>query len=129
MKITVLGSGAWGTALAMVLVGNNHDVTLWSHREKMTEALRTGKESPRLGGVALPAGLQYTSGLESLPESEMVVFATPSFAVRETARLAAPHLREGAVLVSVTKGIEPDTGLRMTQIIDQIGRASCRERV
>lgn len=126
MKITVLGSGAWGTALAMVLVGNNHDVTLWSHREKMTEALRTGKESPRLGGVALPAGLQYTSGLESLPESEMVVFATPSFAVRETARLAAPHLREGAVLVSVTKGIEPDTGLRMTQIIDQETGRRCK---
>ena len=49
MKITVLGSGAWGTALAMVLAGNSHDVTLWSHREEMTEALRTGRESPRLG--------------------------------------------------------------------------------
>ena len=126
MKITVLGSGAWGSALAMVLVGNGHDVTLWSHREEMTQALRSGKESPRLKGVALPAGLTYTSGLESLPESGLVVFATPSFALRETARLAAPHLREGTVLVSVTKGIEPSSGLRMTQIIDQETGHSCK---
>jgi len=114
-----MGSGAWGTALAMVLVGNGHQVTLWSHREEMTQTLRQGRESPRLQGVPLPEGLIYTSSLTSLPESELVVFATPSFALRQTARLASPCLREDAVLVSVTKGIEPETGLRMTEIVGQ----------
>ena len=62
MKITVLGSGAWGTALAMVLVGNNHDVTLWSHREKMTEALRTGKGRGPAGGASVHQRLGEPAG-------------------------------------------------------------------
>ena len=64
MKITVLGSGAWGTALAMVLVGNNHDVTLWSHREKMTEALRnkeTGRAEELLARVELDYAQTYAA--------------------------------------------------------------------
>ena len=119
MQITVLGSGGWGTALAVLLVENGHQVTLWSHRDETTRLMEEKRESPRLKGVALPEQLRLTSSLDSLPSSEVVVFATPSFAVRQTAKMAAPLLRQGAVLVSVTKGIEPETGLRMTEIIGQ----------
>ena len=126
MKVTVLGSGSWGTALALVLVENGHDVSLWSHRKETAEKLRETRECPKLKGVKLPEELALTDDLASLTDSELVVFATPSFAVRETARKAAPYLRENAVLVSVTKGIEPGTGCRMTEIIRQETKDICK---
>ena len=126
MKVTVLGSGSWGTALALVLVENGHDVSLWSHRKETAEKLRETRECPKLKGVKLPEELALTDDLASLTDSELVVFATPSFAVRETARKAAPYLRADAVLVSVTKGIEPGTGCRMTEIIRQETKDICK---
>ena len=126
MNITVLGSGGWGTALALLLAENGHQVTLWSHREETTALLRETGENPRLKGVPLSADLHLTSSMEPLRESDLVVFATPSFAIRETARRAAPLLREGAVLVSAAKGIEHHTGLRMTEIIAEETGNRCK---
>ena len=125
MKITVLGSGGWGTALSLLLLDNGNDVTLWSFLEKEAEVLRATRENPMLKGVVLPEALKITTSMDVLADSELVVVATPSFAVRETARKATPLLRQDAVVVSVAKGIEKDTALCLTQI----GRASCRERV
>lgn len=119
MKITVLGSGGWGTALALLLVDNGHDVTLWSHSAERCALLERTGENPRLAGVPLPKELKLRAGMESLGESELVVMATPSFAVRETARMAARLLREDAVVVSAAKGIERDTALCMTQVIEE----------
>ncbi len=119
MKITVLGSGGWGTALAILLLDNGNDVTLWSFLEKEAEVLRETKENPMLKGVPLPEELKITTSMDGLKDSELVVLATPSFAVRETARKAAPLLREDAVVVSVGKGIEKDTALCLTQIIEE----------
>jgi len=126
MKVTVLGSGSWGTALALVLERNGHDVSLWSHRKETAEKLRETRECPKLKGVKIPETMHLTDDLLSLLDSELVVFATPSFAVRETARKAAPYLRDNAVLVSATKGIEPGTGCRMTEIIAQETENSCK---
>lgn len=119
MKITVLGSGGWGTALSLLLLDNGNDVTLWSFLEKEAEVLRETRENPMLKGVSLPEELQITTSMDVLKDSELVVMATPSFAVRETARKAAPLLREDAVVVSVAKGIEKDTALCLTQIIEE----------
>ena len=119
MKITVLGSGGWGTALSLLLLDNGNDVTLWSFAEKEAEALRATRENPMLKGVALPEALKITTSMDVLADSELVVMATPSFAVRETARKAAPLLRQDAVVVSVAKGIEKDTALCLTQIIEE----------
>ena len=119
MKITVLGSGGWGTALALLLTDNGHDVTLWSHSARRSALLEQARENPRLPGVPLPEALHLSAGLDSLGESGVVVMATPSFAVRETARMAAPLLREDAVVVSAAKGVERDTALCMTQIIEE----------
>ena len=126
MKITVLGSGAWGTALAMVLQENGHDVTLWSFLAQETETLRATYENPMLKGVKLPKELTFTNTYDSVADSDMVVFATPSFAVRQTARKAAEYLKEGTIVVSVTKGIEAETGLRMTEIIRQEIADKCK---
>ncbi len=119
MKITVLGSGGWGTALSLLLLDNGNDVTLWSFLEKEAQVLKETRENPMLKGVPLPETLKITSSMDTLADSELVVLATPSFAVRETARKARPLLREDAVVVSVAKGIEKDTALCLTQIIEE----------
>ena len=119
MKIAVLGSGGWGTALALVLLENGHDVTLWSYTREESAVLRETGENPMLKGVPLPGELKLTADLACVKGCGAVVLATPSFAVRTTARAAAPLLEEGAVLVSVSKGIEKDTSLTLTEVIAQ----------
>ena len=119
MKIAVLGSGGWGTALALVLLENGHDVTLWSYTEEESAVLRQTGENPMLKGVALPKELKLTSDLACVKGCGAVVLATPSFAVRTTAKAAASLLEPGAVLVSVSKGIEKDTSLTLTDAIEQ----------
>ena len=126
MKITVLGSGGWGTALALLLLDNGNDVTLWSFMEEECRVLREKRENPMLKGVPLPEALHLTSSMDALAESGLVVMATPSFAVRATARRAAPLLRQDAVVVSVAKGIEKDTALCLTQVIEEELGGKCR---
>ena len=119
MKIAVMGSGGWGTALALVLLENGHEVTLWSYREEESAILREKRENPMLKGVPLPDGLALTSDRECVKNCKVVVLATPSFAVRTTARAVASLLEPSAVLVSVSKGIEKDTSLTLTDAIAQ----------
>ena len=73
MKITVLGSGGWGTALALLLLDNGNDVTLWSFMEEECRVLREKRENPMLKGVPLPEALHLTSSMDALGESELVV--------------------------------------------------------
>jgi glycerol-3-phosphate dehydrogenase (NAD(P)+) len=117
MNITVLGSGAWGTALSLLLLENGNDVTLWSFFEKECEAMRAGRENPYLKGVPLPETLKLSAELGCAADADAVVLATPSFAVRETARRLAPLLKPDAVVVSVAKGIEKESSLRMSELI------------
>ena len=117
MNITVVGSGGWGTALALVLLENGHQVQLWSHRPEQTELLREKRENPMLPGVPLPQELGLTSELADAAGSDMVVMVTPSYAVRETARRLSGVLAPGTILVSASKGIEKDSSLRLSQVI------------
>lgn len=119
MKILVAGSGGWGTALAILLLQNGHEVTLWSYCAEESEHLAQTLKNPFLPGVELPQGLQFTSDAVQAEHQDMIVFASPSFAVRATAKAFAPHLPETAVLVSVTKGIEAETGYRMSELVEQ----------
>lgn len=120
MKVAVLGSGGWGTALAMLLVENGHDVTLWSYQAEESRHLAETGENPLLPGVKLPQGLTYTSDLACVTGCAVVVMATPSFGVRSTAGQMKDLLSPNAILVSVSKGIEKGTSLRMTQIIREV---------
>ena len=85
MKITVLGSGAWGTALALLLLENGNDVTLWSYTEEESAVLRETHENPMLKGVPLPEKLKFSTDMACVKGCGLVVMATPSFAVRSTA--------------------------------------------
>ena len=119
MKTVVLGSGGWGTALSLVLHRNGHPVTLWSHVPEKAAYMERARENPRLEGVPLPPELRLTADMTCLTEAELVVVAVPSYAVRETAHAAAPLLRPDTLLVTAAKGIERDTHLRMSQILEQ----------
>ena len=119
MKVTVLGSGAWGTALAMVLLENGHDVTLWSFLEEECKVLRETGENPMLKGVPLPKELKLTTDMNAAAGCQAVVIATPSFALRSTAARLREIADPGTVLISVSKGIEKDTSLRLSQAIEE----------
>ena len=106
MKITVLGSGAWGTALALLLLENGSDVTLWSYTEEESKVLRETHENPMLKGVLLPEALKFTTDMSAVKGCGLVVVATPSFAVRNTAKQLKELADPGAILVSVSKGID-----------------------
>lgn len=126
MKITVLGTGGWGTALSQVLCDNGHTVTLWSHNPEKAEQLTRTRENPLLPGVKLPEALTFTGSMDQLGQQDLVVFATPSYAVRTTAAKAAPFLRPGTPLVSVSKGVERDTHDLMSQIIEEEVKKDCK---
>ena len=119
MKITVLGSGAWGTALALLLLENGSDVTLWSYTEEESKVLRETHENPMLKGVPLPAALKLTTDMAAVKGCGLVVVATPSFAVRSTAKQLKELADPGTILVSVSKGIEKDTSLLLHQVVEQ----------
>ena len=119
MKVAVLGSGGWGTALSLLLLDNGHRVTLWSHDPKKAALLRESRANPMLPGVNLPVQLDVTDNLEAAAfEAEMVVSAVPSFAVEQTAKRLSDFIAPRAVVVSVSKGIERDSGLRLSQVIE-----------
>ncbi len=119
MKIAVLGSGGWGTALSLLLLENGHEVTLWSYQEAESAKIRENRENPVLPGVKLPEELELTSKMECVKGCGVVLMATPSFAVRSTAQQLSKVLDEGTVIVSVSKGIEENTCLTLTQVIEQ----------
>lgn len=126
MKAVVLGSGGWGTALALVLCDNGHDVTLWSHSPEKAAQMQKSRENPLLEGVPLPEALRVTGELSCLDGADMVVSAAPSFAVRATGEKARPYLRPETILVTVSKGIERETGLRMSQILQEATGNVCK---
>jgi len=118
MKITVYGSGGWGTATALLLSDNGHDVTLWSYTEENARVLGETRQSPRLPGVTLPDGVISEWDIERAASgAEMAVMATPSFAVTATAKKLRGILPKGCLVVCVSKGIEKDTSLRFSQIL------------
>lgn len=123
MKVLIAGSGGWGTALALRLLDNGHAVTLWSYCREESEQLAATHCNPFLPGVTLPPELHFTCDAADARTADMVVFATPSFAVSATAKTFAQHLKDDVLLVSVTKGIEDGTGRRMSRIVaDETGK-------
>ena len=123
MKTAVVGSGAWGTALAIRLCKNGHDVTMWTFETELIEKMETTRRNPRLPGAILPEGLKISGDYACVSGCELVVVAAPSFPIRAVSRGVAPYIDEKAVVVSVTKGIEKGSLLRMSEVVAQeIGR-------
>lgn len=120
-KVSVIGAGSWGTALAILLEKNGHQVTLWSHREEEAKELAKSREhKSKLPGVEIPEEIEIIGNLESaLREKDVIVFAVPSVAVRSTAKKVAPYVKEGQLIVNVAKGIEETTLMTLTDIIEE----------
>lgn len=119
MRIAVLGAGSWGTALAILLANNQHELTLWSHKQEYTDVIRTRRENPSfLPGIKIPDSIIATSDLdEAVHGCAMIVTAVPSQFVRSVvARLH--HLPfDRIVLVNVAKGIEVGTLMTMSEVL------------
>ena len=120
-KVSVLGAGSWGTALAVMLHGNHHQVTLWSALSDEVAQLRRDREQKgKLPGVHIPEDINITDCLEeAVKDREMLVLAVPSVFVRGTARQLSGLVPEGQLIVCVAKGVEEDTLMTMTDIIEQ----------
>ena len=119
MKVAVIGSGAWGTALAIRLHKNGHEVTMWTFEKELIPEMETTRRNPRLPSAILPEGLTVSPDYACASGCQMVVIASPSAPMRSVCRGVAPYIDKDAVVVSVTKGIELGTQLRMSQIVAQ----------
>ena len=119
-KIGIIGSGTWGTAIAVLLVNNGHEVTLWSAIPAEIEEMAKTRTHRNLPGVTLPEGLIYTADLEkAMADKDLLVMAVPSVFVRSTAQKMKPFCKDGQLIVDVAKGIEENTLDTMTQIIKE----------
>ena len=108
--IGILGSGTWGIALARLLHRNGHDVTVWSKFPKEIENLSATRTHPALPGLVIPETVHFTCDLQTVASGkDILLFAVPSIAIRQTAESARPFIPDGQIIVDVAKGIEPDT--------------------
>ena len=126
MRITVLGAGTWGTALAILLAENKHEVTIWSKLPKEIEELDANRSSIKnLPGAVLPGSVVCTTDLEdALEQAEMIVMAVASVFVRETANRISSMVPQGMIIVNVAKGIEEASLKTLTEVIeDEIPQA------
>ena len=119
MNVAVIGSGAWGTALAIRLHKNGHKVVLWTFEKDLIPQMRKDRINIRLPGAVLPQGLEISGDYACASGCEMVVIASPSFPLRSVCRGVAPYIDKDAVVVSVAKGIENGTQLRMSQVVEE----------
>lgn len=120
-KVAVLGAGSWGNTLALVLA-NKFNVAMWEFDASLAQLLAKERENKRfLPGITFPETLTVTNNLEeAMKDAFMIVFAVPSFAIRSTAKNAAKWIKSNQILVTVTKGLEDKTFLRMSQILDEV---------
>ena len=119
-KVLILGAGSFGVALALLCHNCGHEVTVWSHRCEEAERLQVEREQKKLlPGVKLPQEITFTATLEAAQACDLAILAVPSFAVRQTSRLLAPHLREGAVVACVAKGLEQGSYADFSTVIGE----------
>jgi glycerol-3-phosphate dehydrogenase (NAD(P)+) len=124
-RIAVIGAGSWGTALAIMAARKGHAVRVWSRNEEVVSSInRSHVNSVYLDDVAMPDGVRATTeGAEALDGAELVILAAPSHATREILSSMASSFRYDIVFVSATKGIEIETGQRISQVLsDIVGR-------
>jgi glycerol-3-phosphate dehydrogenase (NAD(P)+) len=122
MKVAVFGAGSWGTAFSLVLADAGHDVTIWGRRPEVCRAINDERENADyLADIRLPAGVSATPDPEETAAgAELVVLAVPSQTLRTNLEQWAEVLPEGAVLVSLMKGVELGTLKRMTEVIQEV---------
>lgn len=118
-RVTVIGSGSWGTALAVMLAEHGHKVTIWSRRQEAVDELLERRTNEKyLPGVKIPAEICATADrAEAVRDAEIIISAVPSRAVRQTAKDFAPYLKKEQILVNVAKGLEEGSLMRLSEVI------------
>ncbi|MDR1689038.1 MAG: NAD(P)H-dependent glycerol-3-phosphate dehydrogenase [Clostridiales bacterium] len=121
-KVTVISSGGWGTALAILLAGNGHEVSLWSYTKEEADAINLNRENkPFLPGIVLPASVNATNNCEeAVSGAEFIVSTTPSKFVRGIMQKFAPFLDERHTIINASKGLEEETLLRLSEVIGEV---------
>ncbi len=119
-KITVVGAGSWGTALSMVLADNDHEVRLWGHKkDQIDEVNQKHTNEKYLPGIKLPTSIKgYYLLEEALVGIDTIVLAVPTKAIREVLKNICLVIKTPLTVVHVSKGIEPDTFMRVSEIIE-----------
>lgn len=119
-RIGVIGSGTWGTAIAILLSHNGHEVTLWSAIPSEIEELEKTRRHPNLPEAEIPKEIQMTADLkEAMEDKDLLVMAVPSVFVRETAKKMRPLCKDSQRIVDVAKGIEEKTLDTMSMILKE----------
>jgi glycerol-3-phosphate dehydrogenase (NAD(P)+) len=123
-RIAILGGGSWGTALAIVLSRTHkpHDVSLWVRDAALAESIRRDRENtPYLPGHKLPETIHVTDDAgTALENAEVIIGAIPAAHARSVYRRVLPHIVRSTPIVSATKGLEPATHARMSEVISQV---------
>lgn len=120
-KVSVIGAGSWGTAIAFVLAENGHDCLLWSRRaEQAVEINEKHTNESYLHGITLPSNLKATSDLENaVHHSDIIVIAVPTKAIRDLCAEINQLANNAKLIIHVSKGIEPDTLNRISEVIEE----------
>lgn len=121
VKIGVIGAGSWGTALAVLLHKNGHEVTIWSIIKEEVEMLREKRQhESKLPGVVIPNDITITNDLkESMAEKDILVLAVPSPFTRSTCKMMKEYITPGQIVMNVAKGIEENTLFTLTDIMEE----------
>lgn len=121
MKVSILGAGSWGIALAVLLSGNKHEVTVWSIDANEIEMLNTYREhKTKLAGVHVDERVKFTTDVAlACKDAKLLVMVVPSPFIRSTAKTIAPYINETQIIVNVSKGIEESTLMTLTDVIEQ----------
>ena len=132
-RIAILGGGSWGTGLAVVLANSRrkHEIRLWVRASSLADSIERDRENKKyLPGIPIPPSVKASSDLVNcLHEAQIVVGAVPSAHTRSIFALALPQLSRDAAFVSATKGLEPATHLRISEVIAQVINARFLPRV
>ncbi len=119
-RVTVLGAGGWGIALALAARRLSHQVTLWSHDpQEIDDIRRHGENRLRLPGVNVPGDMTLTDDLTCVADAALVIMAVPSFAIRSTARRLAAVLAENTLVINAGKGLEDGTLQRFSAVLEE----------
>ena len=119
-NITVLGSGGWGAALAVMAQRFGNNVTLWSPFQKEIDEIREHGEHRRLlPGVAIPSSMKLTTDEACVADADLTLMVTPSFALEQTAARIRPYFKDGGILAIATKGLEETSCKRFSQIVEE----------
>src|SRR5699024_9142225 len=119
-KIAVLGAGSWWIALSIVLADNNHEVSLWSHRTAQLSKINYNNPNEKYLNVKLPKNIISYSDIEAaVLNVDSILIVVPSSAIREISKTINPLITKDVLIVHATKGIEPGTSKRISEILGE----------